>query len=134
MRDALFKKGLKVRKEVLGAEYVENSLAKADRYTRPMQEFLTKAAWGLVWARPGLPRKYRSLLNLGMLVALNMQHELKLHIRAALGNGLTREEIAECVLQSTVYCGAPAALNAMRSMQEVYAAMDAGKRPARKKK
>src|SRR5262245_11821264 len=124
MRDALFAKGLRLRKRVIGAEYVERSLKSSDRYTMPVQELATKAAWGLVWARPGISHQWRSVLNLGMLVALNMPHELKVHIRTALRNGLTRAQVSECLLQTAVYCGFPAALAAFRVMQDAFAEED----------
>lgn len=124
MRDALFQKGLKLRKRVIGAEYVERSLKMSDRYTMPVQELATKAAWGLVWSRPGISHQWRSILNLGMLVALNMPHELKLHIRTALSNGLTRAQVSECLLQTAIYCGFPAALAAFRVAQEAFAEAD----------
>jgi 4-carboxymuconolactone decarboxylase len=138
MRDALFDKGLRLRKQVIGAEYVERSMKNADRYAKPIQELATKAAWGLVWARPGIPHQWRSVLNLGMLVALNMPHELKLHIRVALRNGLTREQVSECLLQTAIYCGFPAALAAFRVMQEAFAEEDrlgvAQRKPRRRRK
>ena len=124
MRDALFQKGLRIRKRVIGAEYVERSLKSADKYVMPIQELATKAAWGLVWSRPGISHQWRSVLNLGMLVALNMPHELKLHIRTALRNGLTRAQVSECLLQTAIYCGFPAALAAFRVAQEAFAEED----------
>ena len=124
MRDALFQKGLRLRKQVIGAEYVERSFKSSDRYTMPVQELATQAAWGLVWTRPGISRQWRSVLNLGMLVALNMPHELKVHIRSALRNGLTRAQVSECLLQTAIYCGFPAALAAFRVMQETFAEED----------
>jgi 4-carboxymuconolactone decarboxylase len=124
MRDALFEKGLRLRKRVIGAEYVERSLKAADQYAMPIQELATKAAWGLVWSRPGISHQWRSVLNLGMLVALNMPHELKLHVRTALRNGLTRAQVSECLMQTAIYCGFPAALAAFRVMQEAFAEDD----------
>ena len=137
MRDALYEKGLRIRKRVIGAEYVERSLRNADKYAMPIQELATKAAWGLVWSRPGISHQWRSVLNLGMLVALNMPHELKLHIRTALRNGLTRAQVSECLLQSAIYCGFPAALAAFRLAQEAFAEEDrqsARRRKPRKRK
>jgi 4-carboxymuconolactone decarboxylase len=122
-----FEAGLAVRKAVLGAEYVEKSLKSADALTQPMQELVTEYCWGEVWTRPGLDRRTRSFLNLAMLTALNRPHEIKLHVRGALNNGLTREEIMEVFLQSAIYCGVPAALDAQRVAKEVYAEVDAGK-------
>jgi 4-carboxymuconolactone decarboxylase len=131
-RDPLFKKGLKIRKEVLGADYVESRLAMADAYAWPFEELATKSAWGLVWSRPGLPRKVRSFLNLAALTAMNLRHELKLHIRAALRNGLTRKEIAEALLHCAIYCGYPKAVDALRLMREVYQEVDAAARHKRR--
>ncbi|MBH77488.1 MAG: 4-carboxymuconolactone decarboxylase [Dehalococcoidia bacterium] len=121
MTSEMFEKGLAIRREVLGHEYVDNSLAQADEFTMPLQELVTEHAWGAIWGRPGLSRRDRSLLNLGMLTALNRPHELRLHIRGALNNGLTREEIREALLQSAVYCGAPAALDGFRVAREIFA-------------
>ena len=134
MSDKLFEEGLKVRKAVLGAEYVERSLKSADQYALPMQELATQAAWGLIWTRPGISRKWRSVLNIGMLVALNMHHELKLHIATALRNGLTKEEVVECLLQTSMYCGFPAALAASRTAQQAFAEYDAEPKQDKKKK
>jgi 4-carboxymuconolactone decarboxylase len=122
-----YEKGLEVRKAVLGAEYVEKSLRSADEFTRPMQELVTEYCWGEIWTRPGLDRRTRSFINLGMLTALNRPHEIKLHIRGALNNGLTREELMEVFLQSAIYCGVPAALDSIRVAKEVFAEIDSGK-------
>ncbi|MFO7667727.1 MAG: 4-carboxymuconolactone decarboxylase [Desulfobacterales bacterium] len=122
-----YEKGLAVRKEVLGSEYVEKSLRSADDFTRPMQELVTEYCWGEIWTRPGLDRRTRSFINLGMLTALNRPHEIKLHIRGALNNGLTREELMEVFLQSAIYCGVPAALDSIRVAKEVFAEIDGGK-------
>jgi 4-carboxymuconolactone decarboxylase len=122
-----YEEGLAVRKAVLGAEHVEKSLRAADDFTRPMQELVTEYCWGEIWTRPGLDRKTRSFLNLAMLTALNRPHEIKLHVRGALNNGLTRDELMEVFLQSAIYCGVPAALDAMRVAKEVFAEMEAGR-------
>lgn len=122
--DETFERGLKIRREVLGAEYVDSSLRSADDFNQPMQELTTSYCWGEVWARPGLPRKTRSMLNLAMLTALNRPHELKLHVRGALNNGVTREEIREVFLQTAIYCGVPAAIDAFRNAREVFAELD----------
>jgi 4-carboxymuconolactone decarboxylase len=119
----LFDKGLKVRREVLGAEYVDNALKNADDFTRPMQELVTQMAWGEIWTRPGLDRRTRSLLNLSMITALNRPHELKLHVRGAITNGVTKAEIMEVFLQTAIYCGMPAALDSFRVAKEVFAEM-----------
>ena len=115
MTEDLFKRGLAVRKDVLGSDYVEKSLAQADEFSRPLQELVTEYCWGAVWTRPGLPRKTRSLLNLAMLATLNRQHELKLHVMGALRNGCTQAEIQETLLQVTIYAGVPAGVEAFRT-------------------
>ena len=122
-----YEEGLAVRKAVLGAEHVEKSLRAADEFTRPMQELVTEYCWGEIWTRPGLDRRTRSFLNLAMLTALNRPHEIKLHVRGALNNGLTRDELMEVFLQSAIYCGVPAALDAMRVAKEVFVEIDGGK-------
>jgi 4-carboxymuconolactone decarboxylase len=119
MAESMFDKGLKVRKEVLGAEYVEAALSSADDFNRPFQELVTEYAWGAVWGREGLPRKTRSMLNLAMLTALNRPQELKLHVRAAIRNGCTKEEIREILMHAAIYAGVPAAVDAFRIAREV---------------
>jgi 4-carboxymuconolactone decarboxylase len=114
-----FDEGLKVRKEVLGAEFVEHAINSADDFNRPLQELVTEFCWGAVWTREGLPRNIRSMLNLAMLTALNRPHELKMHIQGALRNGVTREEIREVLLQATIYAGVPAGVDAFRVAKEV---------------
>jgi len=111
--------GMDVRKEVLGADHVERSLQSATAFTRPVQELVTEYCWGAVWSRPGLDRRSRSLINLAMLTALNRGHELGVHVRGALNNGVTPEEIREVLLQATIYCGAPAGLEAFRIAETV---------------
>ena len=123
MNKELFDKGLKVRREVLGTEYVDNAIKNADDFSRPLQEFVTEYCWGELWNRPGLDRKSRSMLNLAMLAALNRPHEIKLHIRGAINNGMTKDEIKEVFLQVGVYCGVPAAVDAFRNAREVFAEM-----------
>lgn len=125
-RQDLFDAGLTIRREVLGDEYVERSMASADDFNRPFQELVTEYCWGAIWGRPGLERRTRSLLNLAMLTALNRPAELELHVRGALNNGVTREEIQEVFLQATVYCGVPAALESFRIARKVFAERDAG--------
>jgi 4-carboxymuconolactone decarboxylase len=122
-----YEKGLEVRKAVLGAEHVENSIKNADDFTKPLQEFVTEYCWGTVWTRPGLPRKTRSMLNLAMLTALGKPHELKLHVKGALRNGVTKEEISEVLLQAGVYAGVPAAVDAFRNAREAIAEYEKGK-------
>jgi 4-carboxymuconolactone decarboxylase len=121
MSDSLFERGLAVRKDVLGSEYVEKSLAQADEFSRPLQELVTEYCWGAVWTRPGLPRQTRSLLNLAMLASLNRQHELKLHVMGALRNGCTKTEIQEVLLQVTIYAGVPAGVEAFRTARSAIA-------------
>ncbi|SRR5258708_5927262 len=119
MENTHFEQGLAVRRAVMGAEYVDKALANADDFTQPMQELVTEYCWGTVWTRPGLSLKMRSLLNIGMLVALNRSHELKLHLRGALTNGCTKEEIQEALLQAAIYCGVPAGMEGFRVAAEV---------------
>jgi len=118
-----FDKGLGIRRAVLGSEYVDKSIAAADDFTRPLQEIVTQYCWGEVWGRPGLDRKTRSFLNLAMLSALNRPHEVKLHVRGALNNGVTKEEIREVFLQVAIYCGVPAAMDSFRIAREVFQEM-----------
>ena len=120
----LFKKGLEIRKAVVGAEYVEKSMASADEFTMPLQELVTEYCWGAVWGREELPRKTRSMLNLAMISILNRPHELKLHINGALRNGVTREEIREVFLQVGIYAGVPAAIDSFRIAREVFKSID----------
>ena len=124
MSKETFDQGLAIRKEVLGAEHVERSLAGADDFSRPYQELITEYCWGAVWGRPGLSRKTRSLLNLAMLTALGREDEFKLHVRASFRNGVTREEICEVLLQTAIYCGVPAANSAFKQAREVFAQME----------
>lgn len=128
MATELFEKGLKVRKEVLGKEYVEKSIAGADDFAMAMQEYATEACWGMVWTRPGLPRKTRSLLNIAMISVLNRPHELKLHIKSAFTNGVTKDEIKEVLLQVATYAGVPAGVDAFRLAREAFAEMAAAKK------
>lgn len=116
----LFEKGLEVRRAVLGKDFVDKSISDADDFTRPLQELITEYCWGSVWARPGLPRKTRSLINLAMLTALNRPHEVKLHLRGALNNGCSKEEIMEVLLQTAIYCGIPAAVDSFRTAKEFF--------------
>lgn len=119
-----YEKGLGIRTSVLGKEYVDNAIKNADDFTKPLQDFVTEYAWGAVWGRDGLDKKTRSLLNLGMLSALNRPHEFKLHVRGAINNGVTREEMREVFLQVGVYCGVPAAIEAFRNARAVFEEMD----------
>ena len=119
MTDDLYEKGLKTRREVVGSAYVDKSLADMTEFTRPLQELVTRYCWGEVWNRPGLSRRDRSIINLAAISALNRPHELKLHVRGALNNGMSEEEIREVLLQIAIYCGLPAALDAFRIARDV---------------
>ena len=122
------RKGLSVRRAVLGVEHVERARRDRTRLNREFQDLLTRYAWGEIWTRPGLPRRARSLITLAALVAQNRSEELRLHLRAALRNGVTRGEIKEVLLQMAVYCGLPAANSAFQLAALVFAEVDAGKR------
>lgn len=115
-----FEAGLKTRREVLGDEYVNASVNKATDYNWPMQQLVTEYCWGDVWNREGLGRRERSILNLGMISALGRSHELRLHVRGAINNGLTKEEIREIMLQVAIYCGVPAGIDSFRTAQDVF--------------
>ena len=121
-----FKQGLQVRREVLGDHYVEPSIntGASDPFSRDLQQFVTEYCWGTVWCRPGLDRKVRSIINLALLSALGRTHELKLHLRGGLNNGLSKDEIKEVFLQVGVYAGVPAAVEAFRTAREVFADME----------
>ncbi len=123
MNKEMFEKGLAIRRQVLGAEYVDAALSTADDFNRPMQELVTEYCWGEIWGRPGLNRKMRSMLNLAMLSALNRPHEIKAHVRGALANGVTKGEITEVFLQVAIYCGVPAAVDSFRLAREVFKEM-----------
>ncbi len=116
-----FEAGLAVRREVLGAAYVDKSVAEADAFIAPLQQLVTEYCWGAIWTRPGLSRRERSLINLAMITALNRPAEVKLHVRGAINNGLSREDIMEALLQTAVYCGVPAALDSFKVAREVLA-------------
>jgi 4-carboxymuconolactone decarboxylase len=120
-KSPVYKKGLKIRRAVLGRKYVDASIKVADDFNRPFQELVTEYCWGAVWGRPGLSRKTRSLINLAMLTALNRPHEVKLHIKGALNNGVSKDEIREVLLQTAIYCGVPASLDSFRIAREVFA-------------
>jgi 4-carboxymuconolactone decarboxylase len=121
-----FAAGEQVRRAVLGDAHVDRSLAKRNAFNEPLQDLITRYAWGEIWSRPGLPRHTRSLLTLAMLVALNRTEELRIHLRGAANNHVTREEIQELLLQTAVYCGVPAANSAFRIAEQEFAEMDAG--------
>ena len=119
MIDAIYDKGLATRKAVLGKDYVDAALQKATDFTRPLQDLVTVHAWGNTWQRDGLDLRTRSIVTVSMLVALGKMQELKLHVRGALNNGVTREELQEIFLHASVYCGFPAAVDAFRNAAEV---------------
>jgi 4-carboxymuconolactone decarboxylase len=123
-RDEVYEEGRRVRAEVLGEKHVERSLSNASDFNRPIQDLVTEYCWGIVWSRPGLGRRERSLVNLGMLTALNRSHELGVHVRGALRNGCTPAEIQEVLLQAAIYCGVPAAMEAFRVAEATIAAAD----------
>lgn len=120
MDQQMFEKGLSIRRQVLGAEFVDNAIKTADDFSRPLQELVTQYCWGEIWGRPGLDRKTRSLINLAMITALNRPHEVKMHIKGALNNGLTKDDIKEVFLQVAIYCGVPAAVDSFRIAREVF--------------
>lgn len=125
MASERYERGIKTRREVLGDAYVDRATKNADAFAKPMQELVTEWCWGDLWNRPGLDRRTRSIINLAMLTALNREHELKAHVRGALNNGVTREEIAEVFLQTAVYCGVPAGIGSFRIASQLFAEMDA---------
>lgn len=124
-RGDAYEQGRQVRAEVLGEKHVERSLANASEFNRPIQELVTEYCWGIVWSRPGLGRRERSLVNVGMLTALNRPHELGIHVRGALRNGCTAGEIQEVLLQAAIYCGVPAAMEAFRVAEAAISAAEA---------
>ena len=120
MTKDIFNNGMKVRREVLGAQHVDKAESKKDDFTEEFQNFITRYAWGEIWTRPGLERKTRSCITLAMMIALHREDEFKLHIKAALNNGLTKNEIKEVILQSAIYAGVPAANSAFHWAQDVF--------------
>ena len=125
MSQEMFEKGLEIRREVVGAEYVDRSLAQADDFSRDFQRLVTEYCWGAAWGRDALTRRDRSLLNLVMLGALNRSHEFKLHLRGALRNGCTKDEIQDTLIQLAIYAGIPAGVEAFRLAREVFDAVEA---------
>jgi 4-carboxymuconolactone decarboxylase len=119
-----YQQGMRVRRAVLGDEYVDRAVAATTDFTRDFQDFITRNAWGEIWTRPGLPRHTRSLLTLAMMVALNRGEEFRMHVRAAFNNGVTRDQIKEVLLQSAIYCGVPAANSAFYIAADVFKEMD----------
>lgn len=120
-----YENGMTVRREVLGNQHVDRAQSNLNDFNEDFQNLITRYAWGEIWTRPGLPRHTRSLMTICMMVALNREEELKLHLRAASNNGVTREEIREALLQTAIYCGVPAANSAFALAQKVFAEMDA---------
>ena len=122
MNDASrYKKGMKVRKQVLGKAYVERAEARMNEFNAPFQNLITRYAWGEIWTRPGLSKKTRNLITIAMMVALNRTEELRLHLRASVNTGVSRQEVQEVLLQTAVYCGVPAANHAFQVAEEVFA-------------
>ncbi len=128
MNQRMFDKGMEIRRSVLGDSYVDSALAQMNGFNRPLQELVTQYCWGEVWGREGLSKRDRSMINLAMIGILNRQHELKAHIKGAINNGLTKDEIAEVLLQVGVYGGIPAAVDSFRTANEAFADLDAGKK------
>ena len=124
-----YEAGIAIRRKVLGDAYVDRALAGADDFSKPLQDLVSRYCWGDIWNRPGLDHQQRSIANLAMIAALNRPHELKLHIRGALNNGLTKEQIREVLLQATIYCGVPAGVDSFRIAKEVLAEYEAESRP-----
>lgn len=126
MDQRTYDKGMEVRTAVLGEQYVQAAMANADEFSKPLQDLLTEYCWGAVWGRDGLPLKTRSMLNLAMISVLNRPQELRTHLRGALNNGVTRDEIREIFLQVGVYAGAPAAVDSFRAAREIFVELDEG--------
>src|SRR5215467_6863829 len=119
-----YDEGMKTRRAVLGDAHVDRTLKNRTKFNEPFQELITRYAWGEIWSRPGLPKKTRSLLTLGMLIALNRGEEFRMHVKAAISIGVTRDEIQELLLQATIYCGVPAANAAFRVAEEAFATLE----------
>jgi len=120
MTKDIFNQGMAVRREVLGEQHVDRAESNKDEFTEEFQELITKYAWGEIWTRPGLERKTRSCITLAMMIALHREDEFKLHIKAALNNGLSKDEIKEVILQSAIYAGVPAANSAFHWAQDIF--------------
>lgn len=123
MSEERFERGLAKRRRVLGADYVDQSMRNADAFNQPLQELVTEYCWGNVWQREGLSDRDRSMINLAMITALNRPHELRLHVRGAINNGMSVDEIREVLMQTAVYCGVPAAIDAFRQARDVLSEM-----------
>lgn len=124
----MFDKGMQIRREVLGDAYVDRAVANMNEFNKPLQELVTQYCWGEVWGREGLSKRDRSMINLAMIGILNRQHELKAHIRGAINNGLSKDEIAEVLLQVGIYGGIPAAVDSFRTANDAFADLDAEKK------
>jgi 4-carboxymuconolactone decarboxylase len=116
----MYEKGLKIRREVLGADFVDKTIASADDFNKDFQRLVTQYCWGEAWGRPGLDKRTRSIINLAMISALNRPHEVKTHVKGALTNGLTKEDIREVFFQVAIYCGIPAGVDSFRAAKEVF--------------
>lgn len=125
MGNETFEKGLAIRKSVLGAEFVEKSIASADDFNLPLQELVTEYCWGAVWGRDTLDKRTRSMLNIAMLSALNRPHELAMHVKGAIRNGVTKDEIREVLLQVVIYAGVPAGVDSFRVAKAALAEVEA---------
>lgn len=125
MDQATYDKGLEIRRATLGDAYVDRALARVDRFNKPLQDLVTEYCWGAVWGREGLSRRDRSMINLAMISILNRHNELKVHVKGALTNGLTKEEISEVLLQVAIYGGVPAAVDSFRIANEAFAELEA---------
>jgi 4-carboxymuconolactone decarboxylase len=123
MDKEMYEKGLEIRRSVLGKEFVDNAIASATDFNRPLQEYVTQYCWGEIWGRPGLDKKTRSIINLAMISALNRQHEVKMHVKGAINNGLTKDEIREVFMQVACYCGIPAGVDSFRTAMEAFKEM-----------
>jgi 4-carboxymuconolactone decarboxylase len=131
-RDESRARGMEVRRAVLGDDHVDRAIERTTSFTEPFQDLITRYAWGEIWSRPGLDRRTRSIVTLTALVATGREHELEMHVRAALRNGLTADEIGEVLLQCAVYCGVPAANGAFAIAQRVIGDADSGDAPGRR--
>jgi 4-carboxymuconolactone decarboxylase len=129
LSNELYAKGLEIRTQVLGEEYVQKALSNVNDFNRPLQELVTEYCWGKVWGREGLERKQRSMINLAMISVLNRPHELKAHVRGAITNGMTPAEIAEVLLQVAIYAGVPAAVDSFRIANEVLSELGLTEKP-----
>ncbi len=128
MSKDVYDRGLEIRKSVIGKEFVDKAFATADDFNRPLQDLITEYCWGAVWGRPGISKQTRSMLNLAMLSALNRPQELKTHVKGALTNGVTKDEIREVLMQVAIYCGVPAAVDSFRIAREAFTEIDAAQK------